>query len=145
MANFSFFERLLSFLSSRWTPQGYDTFSREDYDLPGHCWTEVGAQWAARRRLRYLQRTQPSASSGGQNELGIKDRVFIVRPNKTNYRYLPDNWRIEYLTEIKLRHPNGDREGETRSTKATIRQRYAASASGETRISVNAYALDRMW
>jgi len=94
MANSRLFERLLAFLSSRWTLQGYDTFSREDYDLPGQYWTEAGAQRAARRRLRYLERTQPSASSGGQKEFGIQDRVFIVRPDTTNYRYLPDDWPL---------------------------------------------------
>jgi hypothetical protein len=92
MPNYSFFERLRDLLLGRWTLQGYDTFSGEDYPLPGRYRTEAGAEKAARRRLRYLERTQPSALSGGQKELGIQDQVFIVRPDDTNYRYLPDDW-----------------------------------------------------
>jgi hypothetical protein len=92
MPNYSFFESLLDLLLGRWTLQGYDTFSREDYPLPGRYRTEAGAKRAARRRLRYLERTQSSALSGGQKEFGIQDQVFIVRPDKTDYRYLPDDW-----------------------------------------------------
>jgi len=92
MPNYSFFESLLDLLLGRWTLQGYDTFSREEYPLPGRYWTEAAAKRGARRRLRYLERTQPSALSGGQKEFGIQDQVFIVRPDKTDYRYLPDDW-----------------------------------------------------
>jgi hypothetical protein len=86
------FEWLLDALLGRWTLRGEDVFSSEYYHLPGRHWTEALARMAARRRLRYLERTQPSASSGGQKEPGIQDRVFIVRPDKTCYRYVPANW-----------------------------------------------------
>ena len=70
-----------------WTLEGYDTFSGEPYDLPGEFNTEAEAQVAAQKRLVELEETQPSAESGGQSSHGIQDRVFIVRPDGTKYRF----------------------------------------------------------
>jgi hypothetical protein len=90
--NLEVFKRLLDAILGRWKLQGYDVFSDEYYHLPARHWTEALARKAARRYLRSLERMQPSASSGGQKKLGMQDRVFIVRPDGTAYRYLPADW-----------------------------------------------------
>lgn len=70
----------------RWKLMGFDTFSSEWYPLQGSYVTEKDAQTAARRRLAELEKSQPSAQSGGQN--GIQDRVFIERPDGTRYQFV---------------------------------------------------------
>lgn len=69
----------------RWKLEGYDTFEGAYYPLPGTFRTEFAAQTAARARLTELEKTQPSASSGGA--CGIQDRVFIIRPDGSHYRF----------------------------------------------------------
>jgi hypothetical protein len=68
----------------KWTLQGYDTFAHESYPLDGEFDTEQAAIAAAKDHLDELERTQPSASSGGQD--GIQDRVYVVRPDGTSFR-----------------------------------------------------------
>jgi len=65
---------------------GFDTFSSEWYSL-GSFHTEGKALAAAQAKLRVLEHTQPSRSSGGQS--GIQDRVFIERPDGTQARVFP--------------------------------------------------------
>ena len=85
-------EKILEFFSIKiWRLQGYDTFAGESYPLPGIYFSEKSAQRAAQRELRKLEKMQPSGQSGGQKEGGIQDRVFIVRPDGTTYRYLPED------------------------------------------------------
>jgi hypothetical protein len=76
------------FTSFRWRLIGYDTFSGQEYPLPGEYDSEVEAVAAAGKRLEELEGLQPSASSGGQN--GIQDRVYVVRPDGTIFRVLPE-------------------------------------------------------
>lgn len=71
-----------------WTLEGYDTFSDERYPISGAFESEESAQAAADERLDELEREQPSSSSGGQE--GIQDRVYIICPDGTDYRYLKD-------------------------------------------------------
>ena len=71
----------------KWTLEGWDTFSREDYPLPGEYDSEVKAREAAAVRLIELEKTQPTASSGGQR--GIQDRVFIIGPTGERTLYVP--------------------------------------------------------
>ena len=86
-----------------WRLEGYDTFAGEEYPL-GNIRMEGGgtldgmqpsypdydsALADARRRLEDLERTQPSASSGGQSSLGIQDRVYIVHPDGRRERVYP--------------------------------------------------------
>ncbi len=71
-----------------WRLEGYDTFDGAPYPLEGVYGTEAAARAAARGRLVYLETTQPTAASGGQGELGIQDRVYVVRPDGTKYRFL---------------------------------------------------------
>jgi len=66
-----------------WKLRGYDTFAGEWYPLEGIYLSER----AAHKRLRALERSQPPATSGGQE--GIQDQVYIVRPDGTMFRYLP--------------------------------------------------------
>jgi len=70
-----------------WKLQGYDTFAREEYPLPGEYDTEEAAVAAARERLEYLERTQPSQTSGGQ--AGIQDRVYVICPDGARFRVWP--------------------------------------------------------
>lgn len=68
--------------------EGYDTFDGETYSL-GSQWDGLEPSYpdyesalaGARKRLADLERTQPSANSGGQGSGGIQDRVYIVHPD----------------------------------------------------------------
>lgn len=73
--------------NSKWKLEGYDTFSREEYLLPGEYDTEDDAVAAAFQRLDDLEASQPSEMSGGQG--GIQDRVYVIRPDGTSFRVLP--------------------------------------------------------
>jgi hypothetical protein len=70
-----------------WKLEGHDTFSREQYRLPGEYASEAQAQAAARERLKQFDRSQPAVMSGGQ--AGVQDGVYIVRPDGTSYPYVP--------------------------------------------------------
>lgn len=85
-------ETILRYLRVRvWRLRGYDTFADEWYPLDGIFWSERAAMRAARRYLKELEKMQPSKFSGGQD--GIQDRVYIVHPDGTMTRYLPNNLR----------------------------------------------------
>jgi hypothetical protein len=80
---------------SNWKLEGYDTFSSETYPLgnprldglqPSYP-DRASALDGARKRLADLERTQPSASSGGQ--AGIQDRVYIIHPDGRRERVFP--------------------------------------------------------
>ena len=76
--------------TGRWRLRGLDAFSGEPYALPGVYATEDTARRAAQKRLRALEKTQPTATSGGQNEGGLQDRVYIIAPDGREHRYLPE-------------------------------------------------------
>jgi hypothetical protein len=67
-----------------WRLEGWDTFAGHGYPLPGRYRTREAAEAAARRRLRQLEREQPSETSGGQD--GIQDQVYIVSPTGEHTR-----------------------------------------------------------
>ena len=71
--------------NGKWKLEGFDTFDNEPYSLEGNYDDEAAAKEAARKRLEELEKTQPSATSGGQGRFGIQDQVFIVRPDGSNY------------------------------------------------------------
>ena len=76
--------------NKKWKIEGYDTFeggSDAYYPLFGKFDDEPAAQAAAREYLAELEKTQPTSESGGQSEQGIQDRVYIVRPDETKYRF----------------------------------------------------------
>jgi hypothetical protein len=82
-----------SSVTGKWGLMGHDTFQGGPdafYPLPGEFDTEVEAQEGARRRLAELEIEQPSSSSGGQAATGIQDRVYVVRPDGTIYRFAGD-------------------------------------------------------
>lgn len=62
-----------------WRLRGYDTFAGEWYPLSGIFLSETAALRAVRRRLKQLEKTQPSSVSGGQD--GIQDQVCLVCPD----------------------------------------------------------------
>lgn len=71
-----------------WRLLGLDTFDGQIYQLTEHV-SEEEALHAAHDRLRALEISQPTCTSGGQD--GIQDRVYVVRPDGTRYRVcLPD-------------------------------------------------------
>ncbi len=76
--------------SPAWSLQGFDTFAGEYYSLGGRYSAEQAVRRAARKELRRLEKAQPSSQSGGQGPDGIQDRIFIVRPDKSMYRYEPE-------------------------------------------------------
>lgn len=69
---------------TQWRLMGWDTFEGSAYPLTEHE-NEEQAIDAARERLRVLEISQPSQTSGGQD--GIQDQVFVVRPDGTRYRF----------------------------------------------------------
>lgn len=75
-------------LEGKWKLGGYDTFEGEFYPLEGTYPSEEAAELAAQERLKHLEETQPSSSSGGQNG-GIQDRVYIVTPDGDYTRIMP--------------------------------------------------------
>ena len=75
---------------STWGVEGYDTFeggSDAFYRVKDGLASEEEAQVAAAAYMTELERHQPSSSSGGQGPMGIQDRVYIVRPNGSKYRF----------------------------------------------------------
>jgi len=72
-----------------WKIRGHDTFEDAPYRLEGKYGSQDAAEEGARSRLEYLEKNQPTESSGGQADDGIQDRVFVVRPDGTEYRYTP--------------------------------------------------------
>lgn len=69
----------------KWGIRGFDTFEEEFYPLDGEFLSEERAKEAARLRLKELEKTQPTKLTGGQN--GIQDRVYIIRPDGSQYRF----------------------------------------------------------
>ena len=53
-------------LLGEWQLEGWDTFAGHSYPIAGRYRTRDSAIRAARRQLRKLERSQPSAVSGGQ-------------------------------------------------------------------------------
>lgn len=78
--------------AGRWHLIGHDTFAGEEYPLSEHD-NEESCFEAARERIRHLEETQPTKSSGGQEEDGIQDRVYVVAPNGTRRRVRSANER----------------------------------------------------
>lgn len=72
-----------------WRLVGYDTFEGEYYPLYGEHEDEHNARIAAIERFRMLKETQSSEDSGGQDEFGLQDRIFIQRPDGSKYRFIP--------------------------------------------------------
>ena len=75
-------------MPEEWRLRRWDEFEGKYYSLPGSYPTEEAAQQAARERLAELEKTQPSSKSGGQGFFGIQDRVYIVRPDGSQYRFM---------------------------------------------------------
>lgn len=74
-------------MAKSWRLEDFDTFEGESYHLEGEYETEETARIAAKKRLEKIEEEQPSSMSGGQSFGGIQDRVFIVRPDGTKYRF----------------------------------------------------------
>jgi hypothetical protein len=90
--------------TGRWKLIGHDTFEGADYPLTEHD-SEEDALRAARDRLCDLEVVQPSASSGGQADNGIQDRVFIERPDGSRYRVTERQPPLPFLLLLATRDP----------------------------------------
>jgi len=74
-----------------WSIEGYDTFEGGPdafYSVSKGHKTLEAAETAAREYLKEIEKSQPTETSGGQEEGGIQDLVFIVHPDghKTRFR-----------------------------------------------------------
>lgn len=69
----------------KWRLGGWDTFSMESYPLEGEYNSEEETREEAQKRLAELEKSQPTASSGGQD--GIQDQVYIYGPDGSGYRF----------------------------------------------------------
>ena len=85
----------------KWKIEGYDTFdckwdveSDPFYPIEGEWNTEKEAIEAAKKFLYKIEWHQPSSRSGGQSTFGIQDHVYIVRPDGSKYRYIPNGMRL---------------------------------------------------
>ena len=74
-------------MEGKWKLEAWDVFDAGNYSIPGSYDTEEQAIEAAKIELQELEKLQPTESSGGQSETGVQDRVYIVRPDGTKYRY----------------------------------------------------------
>jgi hypothetical protein len=90
--------------SGKWTIQGYDSFSEVIYSLPGSYRSAAKARRAAREFLHTLSQLQPAAVPGEERPVGIRDRVYIVRPDGAHYSYVP-GWQERHPQT--LREPLG--------------------------------------
>lgn len=68
--------------------QGYDTFEGRPYRIAGEYATLQEAHVAAQAKLRDLEGSQPTASSGGQYG-GIQDRIYVQCPDGSTVRIWP--------------------------------------------------------
>lgn len=69
----------------KWSLEGYDTFEGAYYSLEGAYSRREEAEAAADARLAELERSQPTATSGGHT--GVQDHVFLIAPDGTKIRY----------------------------------------------------------
>lgn len=67
----------------KWWLRGTDTFSYEDYVVAINVDDAETACFLARARLRELERTQPTKTSGGRGFGGIQDRVDVMKPGES--------------------------------------------------------------
>lgn len=79
-----------------WKLVGWDTFSHEEYPISEHK-TQDLAEAAAAKRMQELEERQPSKSSGGQGVFGIQDRVYIQRPDGTQYQWFTTSGTLAAL------------------------------------------------
>lgn len=73
----------------KWRLEGWDVFDGGNYSIQGEYDTEEQAMEAANLRLLELEEDQPTETSGGQSDRGVQDRVYIVRPDGSKYRWRP--------------------------------------------------------
>ena len=74
----------LDYLLGQWRLEGWDTFAGHGYAIAGRYRSRESAIRGARRQLRKIEKSQPSAISGGQE--GIQDQVFVIGPDGESFR-----------------------------------------------------------
>lgn len=72
-------------MDTKWKLEGLDTFSGEPYPIQGEYENEKAVYDAAIKKLEELERSQPSATSGGQK--GIQDQIFVLTPDGSRFRF----------------------------------------------------------
>lgn len=76
-------------MENEWKLVSFDTFAETFYHLPGTYVGEKEARQAGALRLEELNKNQPPETSGGQDDLGIQDRIFVQRPDGSRFRFIP--------------------------------------------------------
>lgn len=72
---------------NKWRIEGWDVFDAGNYKIEGEYDTEEQALEAANLELFELEKVQPTKTSRGQSAMGVQDRIYIVRPDGSKYRY----------------------------------------------------------
>lgn len=75
-------------MAGKWCLAGYDMLEGTPYPLNGEWNNESETLDAARLHMAHLEMTQPTAETGGQDDDGIQDQVWVIRPNRTRYRFV---------------------------------------------------------
>ncbi|QSH39359.1 hypothetical protein JXR01_03625 [Candidatus Kaiserbacteria bacterium] len=88
----------------KWKLKGFDTFEGEFYSIEGEYGSQQEAELAADECLKRFEQQQPTESSGGQSKYGIQDRVYVIYPDGTKYRYFPPAFA---KCEVILKESNG--------------------------------------
>ncbi len=78
---------LRGIITDPWKLIGHDTFDSGTYTIISAD-TEEEVLKKAKSEMADIKKLQPDESSGGQGFGGIQDRLYIVRPDGTRYRYL---------------------------------------------------------
>lgn len=75
-------------MAGKWCLEGFSVVENCSYPFSGEFDTEADALDAARLRLTQLEIDQPSKESGGQDEDGTQDHVYVIRPDSSRYRFV---------------------------------------------------------
>lgn len=71
-----------------WTLWGHRLDEADYYFISGNHTSLEAVERAARERLLELEHLQPTVISGGQDEYGIQDRVYVHCPSGLRYRFV---------------------------------------------------------
>jgi uncharacterized protein (DUF169 family) len=74
-----------------WKLMGYNVADREFYVLQDKYDCKEQVEEAAEALLQELERLRPTYNSGGQSATGTQDRVFVICPDGTSYRFFERN------------------------------------------------------
>lgn len=71
-----------------WTLWGFRPTNGDYYFIAGGYSSLAAVERAAGRQLEEFENQQPTVISGGQDEYGIQDRVYVHSPEGLRYRFV---------------------------------------------------------